>query len=96
MGDMGELGETSSVEHQKVVDHALATGVQKLFVLGKEFSVAVKGLAKAEVFDTHGALVAALGQSLTPGINLLVKGSRFMAMEKIVALLQEGENRACY
>lgn len=95
MGDMGELGEISPQQHQKVVDHAIAKGVQKIFVLGKEFSVAVKGLAKAQVFDSHEALVAALEQSLTSGTNLLIKGSRFMAMEKIVAQLQEGEKRAC-
>jgi UDP-N-acetylmuramoyl-tripeptide--D-alanyl-D-alanine ligase len=95
MGDMGELGETSAAQHQRVVDYAISRSVRKIFVLGKEFSSAVKGLHNAQVFASHEALSAVLAQSLTHDINLLVKGSRFMRMEKIVAQLQEGEKQAC-
>jgi len=95
MGDMGELGETSALQHAKVVEYALAKGAQRLFVLGAEMSAAVKGLPQAQVFASHEALAVAVAQALKPGVNLLVKGSRFMAMESVIAKLQAVEVAAC-
>lgn len=86
LGDMKELGEDSRKLHLEVGDAARALGVKKIFAIGEMSSATVDAFGPgAQHFDTQQDLVAALVAALRPGINCLVKGSRSMGMERVVA-----------
>jgi UDP-N-acetylmuramoyl-tripeptide--D-alanyl-D-alanine ligase len=88
MGDMKELGTESPKMHREVGDSARAMGVSRLFATGRmsEYTVDAFG-SGAEHFETREELAAALLRSLRPGITCLVKGSRSMGMEAVVAAI---------
>ncbi|HEX7053663.1 MAG TPA: UDP-N-acetylmuramoyl-tripeptide--D-alanyl-D-alanine ligase [Burkholderiales bacterium] len=86
LGDMGEVGEQGPQFHREVGEYARARGVDRLLALGSASAEAVAAFGPgAERFDTVEALVAALRAS-----TVLVKGSRFMRMERVVAALAGG------
>ena len=88
LGDMGELGADALQMHQAVGRYAADAGLQGLLTLG-EMSRAYGG----QVFETPEALVAALQPQLNAQTTVLVKGSRFMRMERVVALLSNTDNK---
>lgn len=88
LGDMGELGERARDFHELAGRQARAAGVERLFALGPLSVHAVEAFgAGAEHCSDHEALIGsvrgALHSSTTP-ITLLIKGSRMMALERIV------------
>jgi UDP-N-acetylmuramoyl-tripeptide--D-alanyl-D-alanine ligase len=79
LGDMGEVGDQGPQFHAEVGEHARALGIDQLFTLGEQ-SVAMKGRHFEAIEALNAAVLAAL-----PGISsVLVKGSRFMKMERVV------------
>ncbi len=83
LGDMGEVGDQGPQFHREVGDYARIQGVSSLLALGTATPEAVAAFgAGARHFETVEALVAAL-QART----VLVKGSRFMRMERVVTAL---------
>lgn len=88
LGDMKELGMDSPKMHREVGDSARAMGVNRLFATGpmSEYTVDAFG-SGAEHFETREELTAAVLRSLRPGITCLVKGSRSMGMEAVVAAI---------
>jgi UDP-N-acetylmuramoyl-tripeptide--D-alanyl-D-alanine ligase len=92
LGDMGEVGDRGPEFHREVGAHARARGIESLYALGtmtKE-TVAAFG-AGAQHFDDLEALLRALMPRLNAATTVLVKGSRFMRMERIVKSLTESE-----
>jgi len=88
LGDMGEIGAALQPYHAEVGAYACAAGVDQLFALGASSVHAVAAFgAGATHFATPEALVAALQPLLAPGVTVLVKGSRFMRMERIANAL---------
>ena len=93
MGDMGELGETATALHTEIGLAAKKAGIDVLFTLG-QLSVAASHEfgGSASHFDTPESLTATLKEKLNPEVSVLIKGSRFMRMERIVdALIQDTE-----
>jgi len=98
LGDMGELGDDGPRLHAEVGRYARAAGVERMCALGplSEDSVAAFGEG-AQHFPDPASLVAALREDLGPDVNVLVKGSRMMRMERVVqelaaeALAEAGE-----
>lgn len=86
LGDMGELGDESIFMHKKAAEIAKQFGVTRLFAYGElsEHSVEEFG-AGALHFKSHSKLIDKLQEELSAGVCVLVKGSRAMQMEKIVA-----------
>jgi UDP-N-acetylmuramoyl-tripeptide--D-alanyl-D-alanine ligase len=85
LGDMGELGDDAAVLHAEIGSYAKAAGVDALFTLGtlsQEMTAAFG--AGAKHYSTAEALASDLATKLKPTSVVLVKGSRFMAMERIV------------
>ncbi len=96
MGQIGELGDTAPQLHAEVGAHARARGIEALLCLGELARNAATAYGTgAEYFDDIDALLARLDVVLTPASTVLVKGSRFMRMERVVAHLvtpQQQEN----
>jgi UDP-N-acetylmuramoyl-tripeptide--D-alanyl-D-alanine ligase len=89
LGDMGEVGARGAEFHREVGAHARERGLEALLALGSAARDAVAAFgARGRHFDDVDALVAAL-RSQANG-TVLVKGSRFMRMERVVQALAEG------
>jgi UDP-N-acetylmuramoyl-tripeptide--D-alanyl-D-alanine ligase len=88
LGDMGEVGVRGPEFHREMGLYARARGIDSLFATGPLMREAVQAFgADAAHFDDIGALIAALRPSLSAGATVLVKGSRFMQMERVVQSL---------
>ena len=88
LGDMGELGANAPDMHREVGEFARKAGVEKLFVLGELSREAAKAFgAQAVHFGSADDLASSLQPLLTPQTTVLVKGSRFMKMERVVEKL---------
>jgi UDP-N-acetylmuramoyl-tripeptide--D-alanyl-D-alanine ligase len=92
LGDMGEVGDQGLAFHDEVLRHALASGIEHVLVSGDWMAQAVAALpatggARLEYFNDTPALTAR-ATALAPGLgSVLVKGSRFMRMERVVQAL---------
>ncbi|MEB0138653.1 MULTISPECIES: UDP-N-acetylmuramoyl-tripeptide--D-alanyl-D-alanine ligase [unclassified Undibacterium] len=88
LGDMGEVGQQGALFHAEIGDYARARGVGTLFLFGELVSHSVSSFgAGAQHFSDLSSLLAALDARLTEHSTVLVKGSRFMRMERVVAHL---------
>ena len=84
LGDMGEVGAQGPAFHAEVGKYAKEKGVGMLLALGAATPDAVKSFgAGAEHFDDVEKLMRKKIEAKT----ILVKGSRFMKMERVVAAL---------
>ncbi len=88
MGDMGELGDSAEAMHAAVGEFAKRSGVQALLALGEKSASAARSFGKgARHFSDIDELISALADGLQSGSTVLVKGSRFMRMERVVEAL---------
>jgi UDP-N-acetylmuramoyl-tripeptide--D-alanyl-D-alanine ligase len=88
MGDMGELGPGAEAMHASIGEFAKRSGVQAMFALGEMSTAAVRSFGDgARHFSSIDELVGALSGGLEQGSTVLVKGSRFMRMERVVEAL---------
>lgn len=79
LGDMGEVGNQGPQFHAEVGAYARERGIPRLFTLGDQ-STAMQGTHFADIETLNAAVLAALPQVQ----SVLVKGSRFMKMERVV------------
>ncbi len=86
LGDMGEVGTQGPQFHAEVGEHARALHVEQLFTLGDQ-SLAMGG----RHFDSIEALNKAVLAALPDAASVLVKGSRFMRMERVVEAIKRHE-----
>ncbi|MEQ1743342.1 MAG: UDP-N-acetylmuramoyl-tripeptide--D-alanyl-D-alanine ligase [Candidatus Nitrotoga sp.] len=85
LGDMGELGEDAARLHGEIGAEALRLGVNQLLALGKLTPHAVHEFGSgARHFERIEDLFALLDKNLDADSTVLVKGSRFMRMERVV------------
>lgn len=85
LGDMFELGKTSLQEHQKIADLATLFNFNKVYLIGKAFStVTVKNASQFESFEAFKKSQNYINVNNT---SILIKGSRGMALERILDLL---------
>ena len=93
LGDMGEVGDQGPQFHAEIGAYAHSRGIPLLFALGElsRHAVAAFG-AQARHFDDIAALNAAVEQAAPQGATVLVKGSRFMKMERVVQHLVNVES----
>jgi UDP-N-acetylmuramoyl-tripeptide--D-alanyl-D-alanine ligase len=83
LGDMGEVGERGAEFHREVGSYALSKKITNLFALGDAAKDAVAAFGSGgRHFGRVEDLVAAV-----QGATVLVKGSRFMKMERVIAAL---------
>jgi UDP-N-acetylmuramoyl-tripeptide--D-alanyl-D-alanine ligase len=85
LGDMGEVGDQGPQFHEEVGAYARARGIDHFFTLGElaAHSATAYGAA-AKHYEDIDRINQAVEQVLTPDTTVLVKGSRFMKMERVV------------
>ena len=84
LGSMGELGEVSAAEHQKVVDFLREQGMTDVWLIGKEF-----GNTKCDYrkYSDADAVKEALTAEMPTGKLILIKGSHSTRTYELPELL---------
>ncbi len=84
LGDMGEIGEMSAQFHDEVGGYAKSQGIDRLLALGDASALAAYNFGSGgEHFASIERLIVSLRAALTAETTVLVKGSRFMRMERV-------------
>lgn len=110
LGDMGEVGENGPAYHREVGQYAREKGVHALFAMGELTQESVSSFnqdkssnQQAQHFEDVKALSDAMiarmkllnEKSSEDQLAILVKGSRFTKMERVVNNLLKGESACC-
>jgi UDP-N-acetylmuramoyl-tripeptide--D-alanyl-D-alanine ligase len=96
LGDMGEVGNRGPEFHAEVGDWARQRGIETLYGLGSETAhgvAAFNGAGNGRHFDNVDALNAAVLAQLPQVASVLVKGSRFMKMERVVQAIEQSRQQ---
>ena len=92
LGDMGEVGARGAEFHAEVGAYARECGIEQLWCAGPQCAHAARAFGgSARHFGDVPALIAARTE-LPAAASVLVKGSRFMAMERVVQALASMED----
>jgi UDP-N-acetylmuramyl pentapeptide synthase len=98
LGDMGEVGNQGPAFHEEVGAYAASRGIEHIWTAGSLCAHAARmvNAASSRHFDSAADIVSALSQpDAAPAVaSILVKGSRFMKMEQVVAALAGGAHAA--
>lgn len=81
LGDMGEVGTQGKEFHEEVAAYAATKGIEHFFATG---TLAAHMAPHAEHHQEFDALLQAVSAAATPDATVLIKGSRFMKMERVV------------
>lgn len=99
LGDMGEVGDQGPQFHAEIGAYARSRGIPCLYAMGELMRDAVTAYREgaqpgqqAQHFNDIAALNAAVAQAAPQGATVLVKGSRFMKMERVVQHLVNVES----
>jgi UDP-N-acetylmuramoyl-tripeptide--D-alanyl-D-alanine ligase len=88
LGDMGEVGVHGAEFHREVGKYARSENISSLFAIGEQSRDAVSAFGAAGVHaDSMDGLLDMVRERATPDATLLIKGSRFMRMERVVNAL---------
>lgn len=79
LGDMGEVGDHGPQFHAEVGEHARARAIDTLLTLGEQ-AAGMGGRHFADIATLNAAVQAELPRAA----SVLVKGSRFMKMERVI------------
>ncbi|MDN4036204.1 UDP-N-acetylmuramoyl-tripeptide--D-alanyl-D-alanine ligase [Massilia sp. YIM B02443] len=93
VGDMGEVGTQGKEFHEEIGAYARERGIETVLATGElARALSASGAQHYEQFDE---LLAALDEKLGGNTNatVLVKGSRFMKMERVVSHLTGSTNK---
>jgi len=81
LGDMGEVGTQGKEFHEEVAAYAASKGIEHVLATGE---LAAHMAPHAKHFKEFDALLQAVSAAVTPDATVLIKGSRFMKMERVV------------
>ena len=84
LGDMFELGESAALEHQAIADLAKEIGFKNVYLIGENFYTSKTEYQKFKTFED---LEQHLSKIELQKSTILIKGSRGMALERILKIL---------
>ena len=88
LGDMGEAGPDGNAMHAEIGQYAKDLGIDRLFSLGElSHQAAAKFGNGSALYVRAEDLIANLRPLLKADVTVLIKGSRFMHMERVVDAL---------
>jgi UDP-N-acetylmuramoyl-tripeptide--D-alanyl-D-alanine ligase len=94
LGDMGEVGNQGPEFHAEVGMYAAECGIEALFTLGDLCVHSAQAFGSARHFQDMDSLLAAVNAQQGEFHSVVVKGSRFMKMERVVqALLLNSDDK---
>ena len=96
MGDMGELGIDAAQMHAEIGGYAKQQRINQLMTFGELSELATRQFGinnqdatqNAQHFISLESLIATLKASMQTNVTVLVKGSRFMQMERVINALE--------
>jgi UDP-N-acetylmuramoyl-tripeptide--D-alanyl-D-alanine ligase len=89
LGDMGEVGTQGPAFHAEVGAYAQSRGIETLLALGEQTRETVRQHRHAQHVDTIDTLREQVLAAWPTCGSVLVKGSRFMKMERVVQALEQ-------
>jgi UDP-N-acetylmuramoyl-tripeptide--D-alanyl-D-alanine ligase len=92
LGDMGEVGTRGPEFHAEVGAYAKERGIEHFWCAGALCAHAAQAFGATARHFTDAPAVASVIDELPAVASLLIKGSRFMQMERVVQALQEQKN----
>jgi UDP-N-acetylmuramoyl-tripeptide--D-alanyl-D-alanine ligase len=88
LGDMGEVGAQGPQFHREIGTYARSRNISSLLAIGEATRFCVEAFgADGHHAATFDELLGAVQERCAPGATFLVKGSRFMKMERVVSAL---------
>lgn len=84
IGDMGELGEVSGEEHQKIVDFIAKSDIKNVWLVGSEFAKIDCGFRK---FNDVDEVKTAINTDMPQGQTIMIKGSHSTKLFQLPELL---------
>ena len=96
LGDMGELGQPAIELHRSIGRDARKAGLDRMLTLGELSAYAAQEFGNgAQHFTDIEQLLDAAESLLADDVTILVKGSRFMRMERVVKQLEQPQEVSC-
>ena len=89
LGDMGEVGDQGPEFHAEIGEYAAERGIESLMCMGELMRYGAAVFPGARHFGGMEALSAAVLTELPQYRSVLVKGSRFMKMERVVQAVED-------
>jgi len=89
LGDMFEVGATSQTEHELIARIAVSLGINEIYLVGEHFNAVADLGASIKRFKSFELFKKSFNGLKKDGQNvaILIKGSRGMAMERVLDLL---------
>jgi UDP-N-acetylmuramoyl-tripeptide--D-alanyl-D-alanine ligase len=84
LGDMFELGDASNNEHKNIIEKAIEANIEKIYFVGERFYENQILNQKVEYFKNLESLKARFDFSDYTNSTILIKGSRGMALERLL------------
>ncbi len=93
LGDMGEVGDQGPEFHAEIGEYAAECGIESLLCIGELMRYGAAVFPGARHFAGMESLVSAVLSDLTQYRSVLVKGSRFMKMERVVQAIESSASK---
>ena len=92
LGEMGELGELAHSMHIEMADYAANSPIEEIWLIGQFAEEMAKRIgSKARVFSSKQEIANALMGLESKPTTVLLKASRFVALEDVVTMFKRGK-----
>ena len=91
LGDMFELGNAAAEEHEQVVEFVKNSSIESVFLVGDNFFKTQTEDGKIKKFESFPDFQRHIEENDIHNSYILIKGSRGMALERVLELLKQKE-----